>query len=201
MIPKPYNQLDPKTGDHVCGRRIFNLRRDLVQSCDALQVTVAMETNQCYTGFVIGSCYRLIILLEMEVIIMYTMKETCEKTGLSYETLKFYCNQGLVPNVKRDKQNHRVFDDRDVAWINSLNCLKNCNMGIGEMREYLALCLQGEETIPQRKRILEAKQEALKAERKRIEEAIAYIDWKQSFYDDVRSGKIKYFSNLIAAEE
>ena len=35
---------------------------------------------------------------------MYTMKQACEKTGLSYEILKFYCNQGLVPNVKRDKQ-------------------------------------------------------------------------------------------------
>lgn len=53
---------------------------------------------------------------------MYTMKETCTKTNLSYETLKFYCNQGLVPNVKRDSKNHRVFDDRDGAWINSLSC-------------------------------------------------------------------------------
>ena len=128
---------------------------------------------------------------------MYTMKQACEKTGMTYENLKFYCNQGLVPNVKRDSQNHRVFDDRDIAWINSLNCLKNCNMGMGEMKEYIALCLQGEDTIPERKVILEAKQKALEAERKRIEDAIAYIQWKQGFYDDVLSGKIQYTSNLI----
>lgn len=30
---------------------------------------------------------------------MYTMKQACELTKLSYETLKFYCNEGLVPNV------------------------------------------------------------------------------------------------------
>ena len=48
---------------------------------------------------------------------MYTMKQAYEKTGLAYETLKFYCNQGLVPNVKRDKQNRRIFDDRDIAWL------------------------------------------------------------------------------------
>ena len=132
---------------------------------------------------------------------MYTMKQACEKTGLPYETLKFYCNQGLVPNVKRDKQNRRVFDDRDIAWINSLSCLKNCNMGIGEMKEYLALCLEGEDSIPERKNILEAKRKALEQERKRIEDAIRYIDWKQSFYDDVLSGKIKYFSNLIRVAE
>lgn len=132
---------------------------------------------------------------------MYTMKQACEKTGLPYETLKFYCNQGLVPNVKRDAQNRRVFDDRDIAWINSLSCLKNCNMGIGEMKEYLALCLEGEGSIPERKNILEAKRKALEEERKRIEDAIRYIDWKQSFYDDVLSGKIKYFSNLIRVAE
>ncbi len=132
---------------------------------------------------------------------MYSMKEACEKTGLAYETLKSYCNQGLVPNVKRDDRNRRTFDDRDIAWINSLSCLKNCNMSIAEMKEYLDLCLQGERSIPQRKVILEAKQQALEAERKRIEDAIAYIDWKQGFYDDVLSGKTKYFSNLIAAED
>lgn len=130
---------------------------------------------------------------------MYTMKETCQKTGLAYETLKFYCNQGLVPNVKRDSQNHRVFDDRDVAWINSLNCLKRCDMGIAEMKEYLALCQDGEETIPKRKRILEAKRRTLEEEQKRIADAIAYIDRKQSFYDDVLSGKTAYFSNLTGA--
>ena len=132
---------------------------------------------------------------------MYTMKQACEKTGLPYETLKFYCNQGLVPNVKRDSQNRRIFDDRDIARINSLSCLKNCNMGIGEMKEYLALCLEGEGSIPERKVILEAKRKTLEEERKRIDEAIAYIDWKQGFYDDVLSGKIKYFSNLIRVEE
>ena len=38
-------------------------------------------------------------------------------------------------------------------------------------------------------------------EKKRIEEAIAYIDWKQGFYDDVLSGKTPYFSNLIAVDK
>lgn len=132
---------------------------------------------------------------------MYSMKEACEKTGLRYETLKFYCNQGLVPNVKRDKQNRRVFSDRDINWINSLNCLKNCNMGIREMQEYLALCKAGEETIPERKIILEQKQRELRAELKRIRDSIDYIDWKQNFYDEVLSGKRPYHSNLIQEDE
>lgn len=128
---------------------------------------------------------------------MYTMKQTCEKTNLSYETLKFYCNQGLVPNVKRDSKNHRIFDDRDIAWIQSLNCLKNCGMSISEMKEYIALCLDGESTIPERKIILDIKRKSLVKQLKQVQDCIDYIDWKQSFYDDVLSGKTKYYSNLI----
>lgn len=127
---------------------------------------------------------------------MYTMKEACEKTGLRYETLKYYCNQGLVPNVKRDALNRRVFDDQDIGWINSLNCLKSCNMGMEEMRQYLALCLQGPDSIPVRKQVLAHKREELLAQRQRIDDAIAYLDWKQGYYDEVLSGQREYTSNL-----
>lgn len=129
---------------------------------------------------------------------MYAMKEACEKTGLAYETLKYYCNQGLVPNVKRDEKNRRIFDDRDIDWINSLNCLRNCNMSIQEMREYIQLCMEGEVSIPERKQILAKKRQRLEEELKRIQDSIDYIDWKQGFYDDILSGKTKYFSNLIS---
>ena len=127
------------------------------------------------------------------------MKETCQKTGLAYETLKFYCNQGLIPNVKRDSRNHRIFDDGDVAWINSLTCLKHCDMGIAEMKEYLALCQLGARTIPQRKKVLADKRRSLEEEQRRIARAIAYIDRKQDFYDEVLSGKKDDSGNLTGA--
>ena len=131
---------------------------------------------------------------------MYTMKQACEATNLSYETLKFYCNQGLVPNVKRDSLNRRVFSQRDINWINSLTCLKNCNMGIGEMKEYLRLCLEGPDSIPTRKIILEKKQAELRQELQRIQNSIDYIDWKQNFYDEVLRGEREYISNLMPEE-
>lgn len=131
---------------------------------------------------------------------MFTMKETCNEVGLTYEALKFYCNQGLVPNVKRDKNNRRVFDSNDVAWIKSLSCLKNCGMSIQEMKEYLAMCLDGESSIPIRKIVLEKKRKELCLQLEQIKQSIDYIDWKQGFYDDVLSGKTKYYSNLISVE-
>ncbi len=120
---------------------------------------------------------------------------------MTYQALKFYCNEGLVPNVKRDANNRRVFDERDVKWIKDLVCLKRCGMSIQEMKEYLDLCLQGPSTIPQRKVLLERKREALRALIRELEDSVDYIDWKQNFYDEVLAGKRPYVSNLIRMEE
>lgn len=40
---------------------------------------------------------------------MYTMMQVCRELDMTYQTLKFYCNEGLVPNVKRDHNNRRLY--------------------------------------------------------------------------------------------
>ena len=135
-------------------------------------------------------------MIKMKEANTYSMKQTCEKTNLTYDTLKYYCNEGLIPNVKRDKNNYRIFNDKDIAWINSLSCLKNCGMSITEMKLYLKLCLKGESSIPERKKILDKKLKQLENKKQQIQDSIDYINWKHKFYDDVLSGKTKYYSNL-----
>lgn len=83
---------------------------------------------------------------------MYTMMQVCRELDMTYQTLKFYCNEGLVPNVKRDGNNWRIFDEKDVKWIKDLTCLKKCGISIQEMKDYLELYLQGESTIVPRKK-------------------------------------------------
>lgn len=128
---------------------------------------------------------------------MYTIMQVCRKLDLTYQTLKYYCNEGLVPNVKRDENNRRIFDEHDVNWINDLTCLKKCDFSIKEMKEYLNLCLEGPSTIPIRKEMLKKKRSDLEQSIKQLEESIDYIDWKQNFYSEVLSGKRPYVSNLI----
>lgn len=132
---------------------------------------------------------------------MYTMMQVCRELNMTYQTLKFYCNEGLVPNVKRDDNNRRIFDERDVKWIRDLSCLKRCGMSIQEMKAYLELCMEGQTSIPQRKEMLARKRVALLESVKALEDSIAYIDWKQGFYDEVLSGARPYISNLIRTEE
>lgn len=132
---------------------------------------------------------------------MYTMNQTCQAVGMTYETLKYYCNEGLIPNVKRDKNNYRVFDENDIEWIRNLTCLKKCGMSIQDMKTYIKLCLEGESSIPERKIILDKQKDELLDRINELQECVEYINWKQQFYDDVISGKTKYYSNLIEVED
>ena len=92
---------------------------------------------------------------------MYTMKQVSEITGLPYETLKFYCNQGLVPGLKRDGANRRIFDEQDISGIFCLKRLRGCGMGIHEIREFLELCRQGNPPFRREKEVLDRKKQAL----------------------------------------
>ena len=127
---------------------------------------------------------------------MCTMKEACEQVGITYETLRFYCNEGLVPNVKRDKNNYRNFDERNIKRLKSLQCLKKCGMGIQDMKRYMDLCLEGVSSIPERKELLAARRELLLKQIDEIHESIDFIDNKQAYFDGVLSGAIEYSSNL-----
>lgn len=54
------------------------------------------------------------------------------------------------------------------------------------MKEYLALCLEGERTIPEHM-----------AE---LQKSLNFIAWKENFYQEVLDGKTEYHSDLIAVE-
>ena len=134
------------------------------------------------------------------VFFMYTMKEVCQIVGWSYETLKYYCKEGLIPNVKRDKNNYRVFDENNIEWIKGLQCLKKCGMSLKDMRQYLDYCMQGPVSIPERVDMLNVTKEDLERRLSEIQESLNYIEQKKELYRDMQEGKKPYVSYVYHVE-
>lgn len=132
---------------------------------------------------------------------LFTMKQVCDTLDMTYETLRFYCDEGLVPNLKRDRNNYRLFDERDVKWLQSLQCLRCCGMGIRDMKHYMLLCMEGERSIPERMEILARKRGELLQRMEELQKSVDYIDRKQAYFEGVQSGEIAYSSNLICVED
>ena len=118
-----------------------------------------------------------------------------------------YPSAYIIAKLKPNSQALMILLITLPTWINMLvrtyawrGILAHLTIS-GEMKVYIGLCMKGESSIPERKEILARKREALLKRMNQLQESIDYIDWKQGFYDDVLSGKTKYYSNLIAAVE
>lgn len=131
---------------------------------------------------------------------LYKMKEVCDEINMPYETLRYYCNEGLVPNVKRDDNNHRLFDNRDMAWLKGLQCLRVCGLNIAELKNYMNLCLEGPASIKKRKAILTKKKEIILKEIQALTDSVDYIDQKQAYYNRIPNGEEVCSSNSILVE-
>jgi MerR family transcriptional regulator, aldehyde-responsive regulator len=115
---------------------------------------------------------------------MYTMKQAAEKMNLSVHTLRFYANEGLFPDITRDYNNNRQFSEKDLEWIKIVQCLRDTDMPVTEVKRYIALCKKGDGTIEERFHMLTAQKEKAEAELKEMKKRISLLGWKLNYYEN-----------------
>lgn len=121
---------------------------------------------------------------------MYTVKEVSKLLELTEHTVRFYTDKGLVPSVKRDKNNNRLFDEESISWLIGVKYLKQCGMSVEDIKSYVDLCLEGRSTIQERYEII-MKQKAIALEQ--LEEAkqrAKYMEEKAKHYLDIINGVV-----------
>lgn len=82
--------------------------------------------------------------------------ELADRTGVSAYTLRYYEDQGLIPQVERNAVGHRRYRADHVRWIGLLDRLRASGMSISRMRDYVKLAVCGDETVAERRTLLEA---------------------------------------------
>lgn len=81
---------------------------------------------------------------------MYTIKEVATLLNLTNHTVRFYTDKGLVPSLKRDNSNNRIFDEEAIRWLRAAKNLKKCGMSIEDIKRYVDLCEVGDNSIHER---------------------------------------------------
>ncbi|NHL27375.1 MerR family transcriptional regulator [Clostridium botulinum] len=112
----------------------------------------------------------------------YTIKEVAEKYNLSVHTLRHYEKEGLLPFIERNKQGNRIFSDKDLEWLNIICCLKNTNMPIAKIKEYVDLCIEGPETICKREDMLLKHKIYIESEIENFNSYLRVVDNKINHY-------------------
>lgn len=114
----------------------------------------------------------------------YTTKEMTEKLGITKDTLFYYEKEGLLPKIKRDKLQRRVYTDSDFEWIYLICCLRNTDMPISKVKQYIFLLKEGgTATIPQRRHLLAEHQAFMEEKNAAYQRFLQLTQKKIEFYD------------------
>lgn len=85
----------------------------------------------------------------------YTIKEAAEKSNISIYTVRYYDQAGLMPFLKRTVSGIRIFTKEDMEWLAMIIALREIDMPIARIKDYIDLLVQGESTIEQRCQLIE----------------------------------------------
>jgi len=119
----------------------------------------------------------------------YSISEAAEKSGINPHTLRFYDRQGLLPFMKRGQGEIRQFSELDMECLEIITTLKATGLKIKKIKEYLDLCVLGDDALEQRLQFMLNH----KSEVERQMEAL-------NKYMDVIEYKIWYYNTAITAE-
>jgi DNA-binding transcriptional MerR regulator len=119
----------------------------------------------------------------------YTIKEVSEKTNLKAHVLRFYEKEGLLPAVRRSKSGIRHYSEDDLEWLALVSCLKNTGMSIKQIKAFVTLSMQGEETLKERcemlidhKRQVETQIEEMQRHLRKVAHKIEYFTGQYEKY-------------------
>ena len=92
---------------------------------------------------------------------IYTVGEMAQKLGVPASTLRYYDKEGLLPFVERSSGGIRMFRENDFEWLQVIRCMKKAGMSIKDIRQYIELSMQGDDTIDTRLEMFRHQREVL----------------------------------------
>ena len=114
----------------------------------------------------------------------YSIGEVSKLTGLSVPTLRYYDKEGLIPNINRNENGLRDFNDQDLNTIHIVTCIKGAGASIREIKEYMDLCQLGDLTLEARKQFFIEKKRDVEEQMKKLNEIIMTVEMKIKYYED-----------------
>lgn len=113
----------------------------------------------------------------------YTVGEMAKRLDVPASTLRYYDKEGLLPFVARSPGGMRMFQDADLEWLKVIGCLKKAGMSIKNIRVYIELAMQGDETIDQRLELFRNQREVLQNRLAELQETMETLEYKCWFYE------------------
>ena len=117
---------------------------------------------------------------------VYTVGEMAKVLGVPASTLRYYDKEGLLPFVERSSGGVRLFQEKDFEWLRIIGCLKKAGMSLKDIREYIKLMLQGDDTINERLALFQKQKLVLQAQMEELQQTMDTLDFKCWYYETAK---------------
>ena len=117
----------------------------------------------------------------------YTVGEMAKRLGVPASTLRYYDKEGLLPFVERSTGGIRLFQEKDFEWLHVIGCMKKAGMPIKDIRAYIELALQGNDTIDARLEMFRHQRRVLEQQMAELRHTMEMLDYKCWYYETAQA--------------
>lgn len=113
--------------------------------------------------------------------------DVSKKYGISIETLRYYELEGLINHIEKDESGLRNYTNDDLKKIEFIICMRNAEMPIKTLKEFLKLYMDPNSKKVEKKNIVNSEIERINNKILKLQNAKKVLEGKISLIDE---GKI-----------
>ena len=132
---------------------------------------------------------------------VYTVGEMAKRLQVPASTLRYYDKEGLLPFVERSSGGMRMFRDSDLEWLQVISCMKKAGMPLRDIRRYIQLAMQGDDTIDTRLQMFRRQREVLLQQIDDMRRTLETVEYKCWFYETAQAAGTVDIPSAMAEEE
>lgn len=113
----------------------------------------------------------------------YRISEASNILNIKPSTLHYYERVGILTNISKNTSGHRIYTEDDIAFLKIIRCMRHTGMKIGDIKNYVALFQQGDDTLSTRHAIFVKQKQQLVKQMLDIKAYLTYVDEKINYYE------------------
>ena len=128
---------------------------------------------------------------------VYTIGEMAKRLNVAPSTLRYYDKEGMLPFIERSSGGIRMFQEKDMSWLQIIECLKKTGMPIKDIKEFVDLCIEGDGTIDRRLEIITKQKKAVERQIEETQKMLDMLNYKCWYYETAKeAGTCSVHENL-----
>lgn len=128
---------------------------------------------------------------------VYTVSEIAKLMGVPPSTIRYYDKEGLLPFIERSEGGIRLFKESDYQCLQIIECLKQTGMSLKEIKQFIYMVIQGDETIEGRLELFKKQREAVLKQLEELNKTLETIDFKCWYYETAqKAGTTSVFDDM-----